>query len=516
MTRVAIVDDHDLLRIGLKTIIGHTPGLAFAGERQNGEGVVKFLKDCAADVVLMDLRMPVVDGLSALESIRAETVSTGALKDLKVLVLTTSDVEEDILAAVRLGVDGYALKALSPKEIVEAIKMVAAGGRFFSKTIQAVIDSHDASGELSAREREVLQMMAKGLSNPEIGRVLDITAETAKAHIKHIFTKMNVGDRVEAVSAAYARGILRLLAPFSIALLAAETMATPKYLFDDAYTADPAPMVWKDRLYVYTGNDAADAEQLRMPGWRCYSTGDGTNWVSHGVVAWATDHPWARANSAWAAECVARNGRFYLYTTAGKRDGRMAIGVLTSSSPTGPFTDPLGHPLVDHCNGDIDPSVLTDADGTSYLYWGGGKLHYARLNPDMTSLDPSLGEKGVVEIGRPRHYHCGPCVWRHGKMYYMAYESRRIPISIAYATATSPTGPWTYRGFLIRDSPRSPSNQVGVAEFLGRNWIFGHNYERYADSVEPPRRHCERRSVCVSFFDYEPNDKIGAFPWWFD
>ena len=512
MTRIAIVDDHDLLRMGLKTLIDHTPGLKFVGERSNGRDIVPFLKETAADLVLLDLRMPEVDGLQALEAIRAEASSNGALAALKVLVLTTSDVEEDVLAAVRLGVDGYALKALSPTEIVEAIKTVAAGGKFFNKSVQGIIDSHDANDELSQREKEVLQLMAKGLSNPEIGRLLDITAETAKSHIKHIFAKMNVCDRVEAVSLAYARGILKLL--FPIACLAAGSLSAKDYLFDDAYTADPSPLVYKDALYLYAAHDADDAQRLRNFDWVCYSTTNGTDWTSHGAVARASDHAWARKEAAWAAEAVEKDGRFYLYTTTRREDGRCVIGVLTSPTPTGPFRDPLGRPLIDHCNGDLDPTVMKDADGTCYLYWGIGKLHYAKLNPDMISLDRSLGEDGIVELGRPRHYNCGPEVWRHGKTYYMAYSGRRIPVSIAYATATAPEGPWTFRGFIVGENARSPSNQVGVAEFLGRNWIFGYNYERYADRTPAPRRHCERRSVCATDFAYDENGKLKPISFW--
>lgn len=512
MTRIAIVDDHDLLRMGLKTLIDNTPGLTFVGERANGRDIVAFLKETKADLVLLDLRMPEVDGLQALAAVRAEAATSGAFAKLKVLVLTTSDIEEDVLAAVRLGVDGYALKALSPTEIVEAIKTVAAGGRFFNKTVQVIIDSHDANEELSQREREVLQLMAKGLSNPEIGRLLDITAETAKSHIKHIFAKMNVCDRVEAVSLAYARGILKLLLP--LACLAAGSLSAGDYLFDDAYTADPSAVVYKDTMYLYAAHDADDAERLRNFDWVCYSTTNGVDWTAHGTVARTTDHAWARKDAAWAAEAVEKDGRFYLYTTTRREDGRCVIGVLTAPAPTGPFKDPLGHPLVDHCNGDLDPTVLKDADGSCYLYWGFGKLHYAKLNPDMVSLDESLGEKGVVELGRPRHYNCGAEVWRHGNMYYMAYAGRRIPVSIAYATSRAPEGPWTFRGFLISENARLPSNQVGVAEFLGKNWLFGYNYERYSEKTPAPRRHCERRSVKVVNFSYDADEKIPELDWW--
>lgn len=514
MTRIAIVDDHDLLRMGVKTLIDNTPGLKFAGERSNGRDIVSFLKETSADLVLLDLRMPEVDGLQALEAIRAETQATGALAGLKVLVLTTSDVEEDVLAAVRLGVDGYALKALSPVEIVEAIKTVASGGKFFNKSVQVIIDSYDEKDELSQREKEVLQLMAKGLSNPEIGRVLDVTAETAKSHIKHIFAKMNVCDRVEAVSLAYARGIIKLLLP--LACLVAGAVSARDYLFDDAYTADPSAVVYKDTMYVYAAHDADNADRLLNFDWVCYSTTNGVDWTSHGTVARTTDHVWARPDAAWAAEAVEKDGRFYLYTTTRREDGRCVIGVLTASMPTGPFKDPLGRPLIDHCNGDLDPSVVKAPDGSWHILWGGGKLHYAKLNADMVSIDTSIGDGGILELGRPRHYQCGPDVWWHAGQYYMAYSGKRIPVSIAYATAPAPEGPWTFRGFLVGEDVRSPANQVAVAEFLGKNWLFGYNYERYADKTPAPRRARERRSVCASFFDYGPNDKIGEVTWWFD
>ncbi len=514
MTRVAIIDDHDLLRFGLKTVIEHAEGLEFAGERENGKDAAKFLLDARADVVLLDLRMPVVDGLAALEDIRANAPG------VKVLVLTTSDVEEDILVANRIGVDGYALKTLPQKEIVEAIRAVARGERFFSPEVAKILQTHDSSVELTQREREILRLLSKGLSNPDIANVLDIAVETVKGHIKHIFAKLSVADRAEAVTVAFSRGLLKISA--ALAALAACFFADPraaaavKPLFDDAYTADPAPLVSGGRMYVYAGHDADDADSLKMTDWLCYSTADGTNWVAHGAVASPTNFAWAAENRAWACQCAERGGKFYLYASTKAKTGRRAIGVLVADSPTGPFTDPLGRPLVSREGNDTDPTVLEDSDGSVYLYWGLASLYVAKLNEDMVSFDAAFGEDGVLLVGRPQYYHSGPHVWKHGGTYYMAYSSRKIPIGVPVATAPRPEGPWTFRRWFVDATPRSPSQQAAVVEYMGKNWVFGYNYQRYAESAPSPRRHCERRSVWAKTFRYDAEDLPEAVKWWED
>lgn len=507
MTRVAIIDDHDLLRFGLKTVLAHSGDMTVVGERSNGEGASAFLKKVGADVVVLDLRMPVVDGLAALEDIRANA------PDVKVLVLTTSDVEEDIMAVHRIGVDGYALKTLSPKDILGAIRAVARGDGFLSPEVKAVLESHDSSAELSPREREILSLMAKGLSNQDIARILGIAADTVKKHLKHAYAKMGVSDRAEAVSHAFAKGLLKAVLAAAALWAHSAVGAIPQPVFDDAYTADPAPLVSGGRMYLYAGHDADDADRLKMPDWLCYSTADGTNWVSHGVVASPANFIWAEANYAWACQCAARGGKFYLYVSTKAKNGARAIGVMVSDAPTGPFSDPLGRPLVARTNGDIDPTVLIDDDGKAYLYWGLAELYIARLNDDMVSLDTTFGKDGVLVPGRPRYYHSGPWVWKRGGKYYMAYSSRKIPVGVAYATADSPAGPWTNAGWFVASDVRSPSLQVGIADFLGKSWLFGYNYERYAARTPAPRRHCERRSVWMLPLEYETDGRLREVSW---
>ncbi|MGN0832552.1 MAG: response regulator [Kiritimatiellia bacterium] len=204
MIRVAIVDDHNVFRIGVRYMLKLAPDFVFAGESGTAVGVADFVGKCRADVVLLDIRMPEVSGIEALRTLKARNPKT------KVLMLTTSDTEEDVAQAIKSGADGYVLKDLPPEELVQAIRTVAEGGRCLSPQIAALYDQHQSSPELSAREREVLGYVSKGLSNAEIGRLIHLSPETVKIHVRHLFAKLDVSDRAEAVTMAIARGILKV------------------------------------------------------------------------------------------------------------------------------------------------------------------------------------------------------------------------------------------------------------------------------------------------------------------
>ncbi len=137
------------------------------------------------------------------------------------------------------------------------------------------------------------------------------------------------------------------------------------------YTADPAPMVYNDTVYLYTSHDEDDAAGFKMFNWMCYTSTDMVNWTDHGIIAGVADpdktFKWADGHSAWAPQCIARNGMFYLYCPTVLK-GQMVIGIAVSDSPFGPFTDPIGQPLVE---GSYDPTVYIDDDGQAYMYWGG-------------------------------------------------------------------------------------------------------------------------------------------------
>jgi beta-xylosidase len=135
------------------------------------------------------------------------------------------------------------------------------------------------------------------------------------------------------------------------------------------YTADPAPMVYNDRLYVYTTHDEDDSTWFVMNDWKVYSTNDMVNWTDHGSILSYKDFDWAKRD-AWAAQCVERNGKFFMYVPMwSKTNNKGAIGVAVGDSPFGPFHDPLGKPLVQSEWGDIDPTVFIDDDGQAYMYW---------------------------------------------------------------------------------------------------------------------------------------------------
>jgi arabinoxylan arabinofuranohydrolase len=161
------------------------------------------------------------------------------------------------------------------------------------------------------------------------------------------------------------------------------------------YTADPAPMVYNGTVYLYTSHDEDKTVRnfFTMNDWRCYSSTDMVNWTDHGPILSYKVFEWSRGD-AWAGQCIYRNGKFYYYLPVNQKNGGNAIGVAVSDSPTGPFKDALGKPLLTGY-GYIDPTVYIDDDGQAYLYWGNPFLWYAKLNQDMISYDQKVG---VVQV----------------------------------------------------------------------------------------------------------------------
>ncbi|MEJ2852446.1 MULTISPECIES: family 43 glycosylhydrolase [unclassified Saccharothrix] len=163
------------------------------------------------------------------------------------------------------------------------------------------------------------------------------------------------------------------------------------------YTADPAPMVHNGRVYLYTGHDEDGSTTFVMKEWRVWSSEDMVNWTDHGSPMNLATFSWADAD-AWAGQAIARNGKFYWYVPVRRRGGGMAIGVAVADSPTGPFRDAIGRPLVE--NGEFDPTVFIDDDGQAYMYWGNPNLWYVRLNADLHTV----GRGGEVQLQRRRHH----------------------------------------------------------------------------------------------------------------
>ena len=249
------------------------------------------------------------------------------------------------------------------------------------------------------------------------------------------------------------------------------------------YTADPAPLVHNGRLYVYTGHDEDGSTYFTMRDWRVYSTTDMANWTDHGSPMSLATFSWA-SKDAWAGHVTHRNGKFYWYVPVTNRaTGRMAIGVGVSTSPTGPFTDAIGRPLVE--NGEIDPNVMIDDTGQAYLYWGNPNLWYVRLNTDMISYaggptqipltTAGFGARPGNVANRPTLYEEGPWVYKRNGLYYNVFAAQCCSEFIAYSTAPGPTGPWTYRGTIMPTQGGSFTNHAGVVDFNGGSYFFYHN-----------------------------------------
>jgi DNA-binding NarL/FixJ family response regulator len=216
VTTVLVADDQALVRIGLTKVISSEPGLEVVGEASDGKAAVSTALRHRPDVVLMDIRMPVLDGIEATRQI-AES-----LPNSRVLILTTFGVDEYVFGALRAGASGFMLKDAPPEELIGAIRIVARGEALLAPAVtRAVIESFVRQpvpmreppaelGDLTARERGVFELMVRGLSNPEISSRLGITEATAKTHVGRVLDKLGVRDRVQAVIYAYERGLVAL------------------------------------------------------------------------------------------------------------------------------------------------------------------------------------------------------------------------------------------------------------------------------------------------------------------
>jgi DNA-binding NarL/FixJ family response regulator len=201
---VLLVDDHPMLREGVAAVLQLQPDMELVGEAQNGREAVDLFRRTLPDVTLMDLQMPEMGGVEAIEAIRAESPSA------RILVLTTYAGDVLALRAMKAGAAGYLLKSSLRKELVDTIRTVHAGRRHVSAEIAGEIAVHAVDDQLSEREINVLNLVANGHSNKAIALKLSISDETVKAHLKSIFLKLDVADRTHAVTMAARRGFIQL------------------------------------------------------------------------------------------------------------------------------------------------------------------------------------------------------------------------------------------------------------------------------------------------------------------
>ncbi|ONI72874.1 DNA-binding response regulator [Actinosynnema sp. ALI-1.44] len=214
MIKVVLVDDQELMRVGFRMVLGAQPDMEIVGEAGDGDAAVKLAARLRPDVVLMDVRMPVLDGVEATKLITEAGTA-------KVLVMTTFDLDEYALAALRNGASGFMLKDTPPDHLVAALRSVASGDAVVSPSVtRRLLDRflgasggqlRDASvlDALTDREREVLVLMAQGLSNTEIARKLFLSEATVKTHVGRVLAKLELRDRVQAVVLAYETGLVR-------------------------------------------------------------------------------------------------------------------------------------------------------------------------------------------------------------------------------------------------------------------------------------------------------------------
>ena len=283
-------------------------------------------------------------------------------------------------------------------------------------------------------------------------------------------------------------------------------------------TPDPAPMVYNDSVYLYTGHDEDGSNWFHMNEWRIYSTADMVNWTDHGSPLALEDFQWA-SKDAWASQCIERNGKFYWYICASEAaTGAAAVGVAVGDSPLGPFHDPLGKPLVTGGWGYIDPTVWIDDDGQAYLYWGNPGVFYVKLNEDMISCkgevveieqtEDNLGGPKVLPEGKKNEdykdlYEEGPWLYKRGEKYYLLYAAGGVPEHISYSMSDSPVGPWKYKGNIMPlQDTGTFTNHCGVIDYKGNSYFFYH-------TGKLPGGGGFNRSTAVEQFKYNPD---GTFP----
>ena len=204
--RIVLADDHPIVRSGLTSVLASQPDCEVVGEAGDGEAAIALARALAPDVVLMDLRMPGVDGVEATRRIAREDPR------VRVLVLTTYASDAAVLQAVAAGAVGYLLKDAPPEELFRAVRAVARGERYLAPAATARLVAHHQRprGALTARERDVLEQLARGASNKAIAARLGISEPTVKAHLVHVFEKLGADSRTAAVRAALDRGLIDL------------------------------------------------------------------------------------------------------------------------------------------------------------------------------------------------------------------------------------------------------------------------------------------------------------------
>jgi len=259
------------------------------------------------------------------------------------------------------------------------------------------------------------------------------------------------------------------------------------------YTPDPAPYAHGDKVYLFVDHDEENSTNFHMKDWLLFSTEDMVNWTYLGTPVTTETFAWAQhGNKAWAAQAVEYKGKWYWYVCCNKADGGDALAVAVADRPEGPWKDAIGGPLAVGF-GFIDPTVFIDEDGTPYLFWGNKGFWYGKLNEDMISFadgykqvpgytDPKcfgeLQSKMDWSIGKNRmmtQFEEAPWITKRNGTYYAVYAAGGVPEHMAYSTAPTIDGPWTYKGRFMDEAPNSFTIHGGNINFKGQDYMFYHN-----------------------------------------
>ena len=270
------------------------------------------------------------------------------------------------------------------------------------------------------------------------------------------------------------------------------------------YTADPAPLVYNDRIYLFADHDEDGSTTYNMKDWRLYTSADMANWQDHGVVMSLSTFKWSNLN-AWAGQVMPRNGKFYYYAPMRHNSGQMAIGVGVSDNITGPYRDALGKPLVQ--NNEFDPSVWIDENDQAWMFWGNPNIWYVKLNKDMISYSGSPQKIDLTTAGfgtgrkEKTSYQEGPWVYKRGNLWYMVYAANCCDEDIRYSTAPSITGPYTYKGLVMASQGKSFTNHPGIIDYKNGSYFFYHNGALPGGSGYT-------RSIAIEKFEYKADGSI--------
>ncbi len=202
--RLILVDDHVVLRAGLANVLSFEPGMKVVAEGDDGEAAILLWRKHLPDVMLLDLCMPGIDGVETLQRLRREFPAA------RVLILTSSEAPEEVRHALAAGAFGYVTKTVHPTELMAAIRKVHAGGQVIGQAVAAQMAAENDGGNISRRELETLGLVRQGFTNAEIGRLMGVSENTAKAHVKSLLHKLQAADRAEAVARGFERGLLKI------------------------------------------------------------------------------------------------------------------------------------------------------------------------------------------------------------------------------------------------------------------------------------------------------------------